>query len=250
LSDRHALEETPTGTPKETPKQAPNETLDTEVLVEAIDAVLPQTQCRKCGFDGCLPYARAMATGLAPINRCPPGGDEGIARLAFLLRTDVVQVDAECGEKKPLELALIDEAHCIGCTLCIQACPVDAIVGGAKMMHTVLLANCTGCELCIPPCPVDCITMEKAGNLAERGVPAALRLLELNPDERAKAARIRYEIHGARLKRRKEADTIRLQAKAQAKLASLDGQDEETRRKRAAVERALVRARLRRAGAR
>ncbi|OFS50565.1 ferredoxin, partial [Achromobacter xylosoxidans] len=132
-------------------------------LADRIDALLPQTQCTKCGYDGCLPYAEAIAAGAAPINRCPPGGDEGIAALAALLETPALPLDASRGEPGPLLVARIDEAHCIGCTLCIQACPVDAIVGANKHMHTVLPDWCTGCDLCVAPCPVDCIEMVPAG---------------------------------------------------------------------------------------
>jgi electron transport complex protein RnfB len=131
-------------------------------LVDRIDALLPQTQCTKCGYDGCLPYAQAIADGAAPINRCPPGGDEGIASLAALLDTPVLPLDLSRGEPGPLLVARIDEEHCIGCMLCIKACPVDAIVGANKRMHTVLSDWCTGCDLCIPPCPVDCIEMVPA----------------------------------------------------------------------------------------
>jgi electron transport complex protein RnfB len=132
-------------------------------LVERIDAILPQTQCTKCGHEGCRPYAEALAQGRADINRCPPGGAAGIQALAALLGRPARPLDAECGEHLPLQVAVIDEAHCIGCTLCIQACPVDAIVGATKRMHTVLADTCTGCDLCVPPCPVDCIAMVPAG---------------------------------------------------------------------------------------
>ncbi len=128
----------------------------------AIDRLLPQTQCRKCTFDGCRPYAEAIATGAAPINQCPPGGDVGIRELARLLRTEVLPLSPEHGVQRPQRVAVIDEATCIGCTHCIQACPVDAIVGASKRMHSVLAAECNGCELCLPPCPVDCIRMETA----------------------------------------------------------------------------------------
>jgi len=131
-------------------------------LVRRIDAALPQTQCRRCGYDACLPYAEAVAGGDA-INRCPPGGDPVIVSLAALTGRPAVPLDRAHGEQKPLAVARIDEAWCIGCTLCIDACPVDAIVGAAKRMHTVLPALCTGCELCLPPCPVDCIDMIAAG---------------------------------------------------------------------------------------
>jgi electron transport complex protein RnfB len=129
-------------------------------LVDQIDAILPQTQCGQCGFPGCRPYAEAIANGEADINQCPPGGEEGIRHLADLLGREFKALDEEHGVEKPKSVAVIDEQTCIGCTLCIQACPVDAIVGAAKQMHTVIERDCTGCELCIAPCPVDCITME------------------------------------------------------------------------------------------
>ena len=128
-------------------------------LAGRIDAVLPQTQCTRCGYPDCRSYAEAMASGEARINRCPPGGDEGVRELAALLGVSPLPLDPACGHPGPRTVASIDEAHCIGCTLCIQACPVDAIAGAAKLMHTVIAAQCTGCELCLPPCPVDCIEM-------------------------------------------------------------------------------------------
>jgi len=129
-------------------------------LVEKIDAILPQTQCGQCGFPGCKPYATAMANGEADINQCPPGGDDGIHKLADLLGREYKPLNAENGTEKPKSVAFIDEATCIGCTLCLQACPVDAIAGAAKQMHTIIAPLCTGCELCIAPCPVDCISMQ------------------------------------------------------------------------------------------
>ena len=129
-------------------------------LAEQIDAILPQTQCGQCGYPGCRPYAEAIAAGEADINRCPPGGETTIIALADLLGVDPKPLDAEAGEEKPKMVAFIDEEACIGCTLCIQACPVDAILGAAKQMHTIIEPECTGCELCVEPCPVDCITME------------------------------------------------------------------------------------------
>ncbi len=126
-------------------------------LVEKIEAILPQTQCGQCGYPGCKPYAEAIAAGEADINRGPPCGQEGVAKLADLLGREIKPLDAE---EKPKQLAIIDEQTCIGCTLCIQACPVDAIVGAAKQMHTVVASLCTGCELCVKPCPVECIRME------------------------------------------------------------------------------------------
>ena len=126
-------------------------------LVEKIESILPQTQCGQCGYPGCRPYAEAISSGEADINLCPPGGQEGVRKLADLLGREVKPLDAE---EKPKQLAVIDEQTCIGCTLCIQACPVDAIVGAAKQMHTIIGSLCTGCELCVPPCPVECIRMD------------------------------------------------------------------------------------------
>jgi electron transport complex protein RnfB len=136
-------------------------------VVEKIDGLLPQTQCGQCGFPGCRPYAEAIVAGEADINRCPPGGEATIHRLADLLDRDAKPLDPERGIEKPKLVAIVDEDLCIGCTLCIQACPVDAILGAAKQMHTVIESECTGCELCIEPCPVDCIDMvEPAPSLA------------------------------------------------------------------------------------
>ncbi len=128
-------------------------------LVDKINAILPQTQCGQCGYPGCRPYAEAIAQGAAQINRCPPGGEAGIVALADLLDVEPLPLDAEHGEEKPKEVAWIREEDCIGCTKCIQACPVDAIIGAAKLMHTVIVEECTGCDLCVEPCPVDCIEM-------------------------------------------------------------------------------------------
>lgn len=128
-------------------------------MIEAVNAVLPQTQCAQCGYPGCRPYATAIINEHEQINRCPPGGDKTIVDLAELLGTPVIALNTECGIEKPAVVAVIDESVCIGCTLCIQACPVDAIVGAAKLMHTVISDECTGCELCLPPCPVDCIEL-------------------------------------------------------------------------------------------
>ena len=128
-------------------------------LVARIDAILPQTQCGQCGYPGCKPYATAIAAGEADINQCPPGGDAGAHALADLMGVEYKPINAANGVEKPKAVAFIDEATCIGCTLCIQACPVDAILGAAKHMHTIISSECTGCELCLAPCPVDCITM-------------------------------------------------------------------------------------------
>ena len=128
-------------------------------LVERLDRLLPQTQCGQCGFDGCRPYAEAMAAGEADIDRCPPGGDAGARALAWLLGVPDRPYDRSRGQHMPAQVAAIIEDDCIGCTKCIQACPVDAIVGGSKLMHAVIEPWCTGCGLCLPPCPVDCIEL-------------------------------------------------------------------------------------------
>lgn len=127
-------------------------------LVEKIDAILPQTQCGQCGYPGCKPYAQAIAKGEVEINKCPPGGYDGMVKIAELLGKDISKISLV--EEKPKQIAVIDEQNCIGCTLCIQACPVDSIVGAAKQMHTIIAADCTGCELCLAPCPVECIKMQ------------------------------------------------------------------------------------------
>lgn len=189
-------------------------------LIESINALLPQTQCTKCGYDGCLPYAEAMAQGEADINRCPPGGTDGIAKLASLLDKPERALDPTCGAHEPLTVAVIEEEHCIGCTLCIQACPVDAIVGANKKMHTVLADWCTGCDLCVAPCPVDCIVM----------VP--VEPLKVWTDTLAQKARERYESRQRRL----QLDHIE-----QTEVAKPAANE-----KRAAVAAALARARARR----
>ena len=164
----------------------------TPTLAGRIDALLPQTQCTRCGFDGCRPYAEAIAEGRADIDQCPPGGDEGVARLAALLGRAAKPVNPIYGAPMPPRVAVIDEPACIGCTKCIQACPVDAIVGASKLMHTVISSWCTGCELCIPPCPVDCIalvpvaTLPGAAVLRERFEARAARLVR-DASERALA---------------------------------------------------------------
>ena len=138
-------------------------------IAARVDAVLPQTQCTRCGFEGCRPYAEALARGETAINRCPPGGRQVIAALAGLLGVPELPLDPGCGVEAPPRVALIDEAACIGCAKCIDACPTDAIVGARKWMHTVIAADCSGCELCLPPCPVDCIALVPAP-----GLPPAL----------------------------------------------------------------------------
>ncbi len=129
-------------------------------MIDQINAILPQTQCGQCGFQGCRPYAEAIASGAADINQCPPGGDEGIIELAHLLGVNPKPLNSKFGQQKPKSVAFIIEKDCIGCVKCIAVCPVDAILGAAKFMHTVIVSECTGCELCVAPCPVDCIVMK------------------------------------------------------------------------------------------
>lgn len=144
--------------------------VERDPVVDQIDALLPQTQCAQCGFPGCRPYAQAIAAGEADINQCPPGGEAGIRALAELLGREPKPLNPENGVELARRVALIDEQACIGCTLCIQACPVDAIVGASKQMHTVIESECTGCDLCLPPCPVDCIDMVEAKPLTGQWV--------------------------------------------------------------------------------
>ena len=161
-----------------------------DALAEAIDRALPQTQCTRCGYPACRPYAQAIATGEADFNQCPPGGQAGIIKLAAILGRKPQPLNPANGVEGPLKLACIEEAACIGCTLCIQACPVDAIVGASKQMHTVIAALCTGCDLCVAPCPVDCIAM----------VPAPPALADWTTNK-ANHARQRFEARNARLAR-------------------------------------------------
>jgi electron transport complex protein RnfB len=166
----------------------------TPSLASRIDDLLPQTQCRRCGFAGCAPYAKAIAAGEAEIDRCPPGGDATIAALARLLAREPRPLDPSRGEHAPLRIAKIVEADCIGCTLCIAACPVDAIIGARKRMHAVLSTLCSGCELCLPACPVDCIAMEPAAREWTRNDATAARKRHAQRQARmaaAKAQRVR-----------------------------------------------------------
>ncbi|HMM66641.1 MAG TPA: RnfABCDGE type electron transport complex subunit B [Dokdonella sp.] len=163
--------------------------------VEEINDLLPQTQCTRCGYPACLPYAQAIAAGEAAINQCPPGGQNGIEALALLLGLESLPLNPKFGREQPPTVALIDEETCIGCTKCIQACPVDAIVGAAKRMHTIITTECTGCELCIPPCPVDCISILAT---SPNPLPHAEVL------DRAHPARRRYEARERRLDRERQ----------------------------------------------
>lgn len=209
---------------------------------DLIDALLPQTQCTRCGYPDCQAYAQAIARNEAGINQCPPGGAEGITRLAALTGLPPTALDPARGQESPRTLAVIDEAWCIGCTLCIKACPVDCIVGAPKQMHTVIESLCTGCELCVPACPVDCIALEPA--------TSATGWAAWSPAQ-AREARERYDFRRQRIERDQQDTQERLAAKAAHKLAHLA---EETRltdpaqieRKRAIIEAALARARARR----
>lgn len=212
-------------------------------LADRIEDLLPQTQCTKCGFPACRPYAEAIADGRAGYNQCPPGGAEGVARIATLLGKPVIPINAAHGEERERPVAVIDEAVCIGCTLCIQACPVDAIVGAAKQMHTVVPALCTGCDLCVAPCPVDCISMQPV-------TPGRTGWAAWSQPE-ADTARKRHDARTQRLKRDKEENDARLAAKAVAKLKEVDtsipasaAEQAEKERKRAIIQAAIERARL------
>jgi len=162
-------------------------------LARRLDALLPQTQCTKCGYEGCRPYAQAMAAGTADLNQCPPGGEPTIAALAAALGRAPKPLDPRNGFARAPQVAVIDEAICIGCTKCIQACPVDAIVGASKLMHTVIASWCTGCELCIPPCPVDCIALEPVESLPQADLSRSryeARTARLARDEGERASRL------------------------------------------------------------
>ena len=197
-----------------------------QALADRIDAALPQTQCTRCGYPDCRAYAEAIALDDAAINRCPPGGAEGVERLAALTGRAFLPLDPTCGEEGPRAMAVIDEAWCIGCTLCLDACPTDAILGINKRMHTVVEAHCTGCELCIPVCPVDCISLavETPGLSGWRAWSAT----------QAEAARRRYGAHRARQARDAAATALPPVAPTDTEAAAA--------RKRAVIEAALARA--------
>ena len=212
-------------------------------LVEQLNNALPQTQCTRCGYPDCQRYAEAIAQGEADINQCPPGGTEGVERLALLTGKPVIPLNPDNGLEGPRTTAIIDEAWCIGCTLCIAVCPTDAIVGANKRMHTVIENYCTGCELCIPACPVDCISLEP--------IDVNLSGWASWPQSLADLARQRYELRAARLQREALEHDQRLQAKAIQKLADLPAhtkgteQAVEVDRKRAIIEAALTKAKAR-----
>jgi electron transport complex protein RnfB len=206
-------------------------------LAARIHAALPQTQCTRCGYPDCRGYAEAVASGDAPINQCPPGGAEGIARLSAATGRPPIPLNPGNGTEGPRTLAVIDEAWCIGCTLCLDACPTDAILGGNKRMHTVIEPYCTGCELCVPVCPVDCIALENVtGDRIGWSAWSAAQ---------AREALERYEARQARLARESVAHAERLRARAEAKLADLPTltRGDDLDRKQAVIEAALARAR-------
>jgi electron transport complex protein RnfB len=198
-------------------------------LAARIDALLPQTQCTKCGYAGCAPYAEAIANDATDINRCPPGGAATIAALAALTGRPARPLDPQCGVEAPRVVARVEEDDCIGCTLCIQACPVDAIIGAPKRMHVVLSSLCTGCELCVPPCPVDCIALDAAGTPWSAADAAA--------------ARAHYQARNHRLARGE-----RIASRVGSALRGSDSAPGERARnsRRAVVAAALARARARR----
>jgi electron transport complex protein RnfB len=214
-----------------------------------INALLPQTQCTRCGFPDCASYAQAIVAGEAGINQCPPGGDEGIQRLAQATGLPARPLSTEHGVEGPRFLAVIDENWCIGCTLCIKACPVDCIIGAPKQMHTVIEDLCTGCELCIPACPVDCISLVPANDAQPAPTGWAAWAAPL-----ADQAQARYAFHQLRVEQAKQDNDARLQAKAERKLANLAEESRLTEPaqlddKRSVIEAALARARARRSPA-
>ncbi|MEX8492627.1 electron transport complex subunit RsxB [Sphaerotilus sp.] len=214
-------------------------------LADQIDALLPQTQCTRCGYPDCRSYAEAIAAGLTEINRCPPGGTEGMVRLAAVTGKATLPLDVSCGVEGPLTVAVIDERWCIGCTLCIKSCPIDCIVGTHKQMHTVIESRCTGCELCLPACPVDCISLEvmTPGRTGWHAWTAA----------QADEARTRYLERNQRRSQAELRHAEQLETKASHKLAHLETQTNEVEvpgeldRKRRTIEAALAKARSQRA---
>jgi len=215
-------------------------------MADRLNDALPQTQCTRCGYPDCAGYAQAMAEGEADINRCPPGGAEGIVRLAQLTGRPAIELDATLGFEGSRTVAVIDEAWCIGCTLCLPVCPTDAIVGSNKRMHSVIELHCTGCELCLPVCPVDCISLVHVS-----GVQTGWSAWSA---PQADAARERYAVHQIRLAKEPLAKARRLEKKAETKLADLATHTKPTEpaeldAKRTVIEAALARARARRSEA-
>jgi electron transport complex protein RnfB len=213
-----------------------------EALVGRILDALPQTQCTRCGYPDCAAYAQAIAECAADINQCPPGGDTGVIRLAEITGRASKPLNPEFGIEAPRTVAFIDENWCIGCTLCIDACPTDAIIGSNKLMHTVIEEFCTGCELCLPVCPVDCILLENTGNTTGWAAWST---------ELAATARNRYAFRSFRRTREEAEHALRLEEKARMKLADLPAHSQHTDpavldKKRAVIEAALVRARQKR----
>jgi electron transport complex protein RnfB len=216
---------------------------ESKTLADRIEDVLPQTQCTKCSYKGCRPYAEAIASGEANINQCPPGGAEGIRRLSSVTGRPVIPLNPVNGFERPRAVAFIDESLCIGCTLCIQACPVDAIIGAAKQMHTIIPKDCTGCDLCVPACPVDCIVMYPVTETT--GWDA---WTQAQADE----ARDRHDFRLARLVREREENDARLAAKAKSKAEAVErltpeneAELAEKERKRQIIAAAMERARQR-----
>ncbi|WP_332878145.1 electron transport complex subunit RsxB [Massilia sp. S19_KUP03_FR1] len=213
----------------------------TKPLADILEDLLPQTQCTKCGYPACRPYAEAIAAGEADINQCPPGGIEGVRRLVSATGRTVIPINPVNGVERPRPVAVIDESLCIGCTLCIQACPVDAILGASKQMHTILPDLCTGCDLCVAPCPVDCIAM----------VPVTTTTgWDAWSQPEADAARARHDFRTARLARERLENDARLAAKAVQKMRDVTAETTNTpeelaekERKRAIIAAALERAR-------
>lgn len=202
-------------------------------LIDKIDAILPQTQCRQCRYAGCRPYAEAIVRGEADIDQCPPGGDAGVRRIAALLRVPAKPLDPAYGLTKPNAVAWIEEPLCIGCTLCIQACPVDAIVGAPKLVHTVIAAECTGCELCIAPCPVDCIVMHP---VHEQFAPGEKK-------RRADHWRQRFNLRSSRLERERAAKA----ARAAARQTEAQGTSNASEARRALIKEAIARVKAKKA---
>ena len=219
----------------------------TLTLADQLEDLLPQTQCTKCGYPACRPYAEAIAADVASYNRCPPGGEEGIVKLVNLLNKPFIPLDTSHGQERVRTVAIIAEADCIGCTLCIQACPVDAIIGAAKQMHTVIPQLCTGCDLCVAPCPVDCITMVD--------VTPGLTGWNAWTQQQADQARQQFHFRQKRLESEKQENEARLLIKAENKFIEIsaqtvsgDAEIKEKNRKKsiilAAIERATQKQKL------